>query len=588
MTQTKKDTGASSPNATYATGPGGLLNTPGMGEAPRKGRAKKAKVVNATLRTKATWSGAQANDLPDSAFLYVEPGGKKDGDGKTVPRSLRHFPYKNAQGGVDLPHLRNALARIPQANIPADKKASLTKRAQDLLKNANSKELDDSFVVFKQADGSYRWVIKSTNAYEDHDGEIVSQKSLADDCDYTDATEVYPVLRWWHLGDLRSGVDMGRGDFNALFGRFRVDSGTFNDAEIGQAVKEHAPQLAASVGFNHPKTEPDAEGVYHRVHVFEVSLLPRQNAANPFTAIDVLKENDMATYEEKAKELAALVGEQKAKELLTGLSEQQKQLDPLVKHKEEQPAPPAAPTLAPTDPLVALMTAVPAPVPAVTQKAAGTAAVPGQRGAMFSQMRKAGTYDEEKARGVQPAPPVKEPPAAQAAPAADQKPAMAAPTPPPATPAADAKDASADGLWPGDAGEGEPEPDGDEAGGEGEDEGVDISGMTVADLHAAIAAGLAEMILSSKELRDVVTKEIGAQLATVEATRTKEADTAKQRMLDLNKRVKALEGDADTQPGYRASREPTGVDERLKEAKPFIDPEMQKLAGLILSPVQGQ
>lgn len=87
---------------------------------------------------KAEWSTAYVNDLPDSAFLYVEPGGDKDGDGKTVPRRLRHFPYKNADGEVDLPHLRNAIARIPQAKVeglsPADKEA-LQRKARRLLED---------------------------------------------------------------------------------------------------------------------------------------------------------------------------------------------------------------------------------------------------------------------------------------------------------------------------------------------------------------------------------------------------------------------------------------------------------------------
>jgi HK97 family phage prohead protease len=83
---------------------------------------------------RAVWSTAYVNDLPDSAFLYVESGGKKDSEGKTTPRSLRHFPYKDANGNVDLPHLRNALARIPQSNLPAEVKAAATKKAEALLK----------------------------------------------------------------------------------------------------------------------------------------------------------------------------------------------------------------------------------------------------------------------------------------------------------------------------------------------------------------------------------------------------------------------------------------------------------------------
>ena len=64
---------------------------------------------------KATWSTAYINDLPDSAFLYIEPGGEKDENGRTVPRSLRHLPVRDAEGNVDLPHVRNALSRLGQS-----------------------------------------------------------------------------------------------------------------------------------------------------------------------------------------------------------------------------------------------------------------------------------------------------------------------------------------------------------------------------------------------------------------------------------------------------------------------------------------
>ena len=86
----------------------------------------------------AVWTTKYINDLPDSAFLYIEPGGKKDDEGKTVPRSLRHFPYKDKDGKVDLPHLRNAIARIPQSNLPEELKKSLQEKARKILQEANS------------------------------------------------------------------------------------------------------------------------------------------------------------------------------------------------------------------------------------------------------------------------------------------------------------------------------------------------------------------------------------------------------------------------------------------------------------------
>ena len=58
---------------------------------------------------KAAVSTKDQNDLPDSDFAYIEPGGKKDKDGKTTPRSLRHFPI------MDAAHVRNALARASQS-----------------------------------------------------------------------------------------------------------------------------------------------------------------------------------------------------------------------------------------------------------------------------------------------------------------------------------------------------------------------------------------------------------------------------------------------------------------------------------------
>jgi len=89
----------------------------------------------------AVWSTKFINDLPDSSFLYIKPGGKKDETGRTAPRTNRMFPYKDADGKVDLPHVRNALARIPRADIAAAIKARLTEKARAILKRTTEAEL---------------------------------------------------------------------------------------------------------------------------------------------------------------------------------------------------------------------------------------------------------------------------------------------------------------------------------------------------------------------------------------------------------------------------------------------------------------
>jgi HK97 family phage prohead protease len=73
-----------------------------MGEFPGTGTEHRAELKAKTI-----------NDLPDSAFAYIEPGGTKDEQGKTVPRSKRHFPIHDAA------HVRNALARAPQSPFGA-------------------------------------------------------------------------------------------------------------------------------------------------------------------------------------------------------------------------------------------------------------------------------------------------------------------------------------------------------------------------------------------------------------------------------------------------------------------------------------
>lgn len=74
--------------------------------------------------TRAEQSTATQNDLPDDAFAVISAGGKKDDEGKTTPRSLRHLPHHKADGSIDLPHLKelhkNALARVSQTDLSAE------------------------------------------------------------------------------------------------------------------------------------------------------------------------------------------------------------------------------------------------------------------------------------------------------------------------------------------------------------------------------------------------------------------------------------------------------------------------------------
>lgn len=85
------------------------------------------------------WSTSYVNDLPDSAFAYIAPGGNKDKDGKTTPRSKRYFPHHDATGKVDKTHVDNAAARIPDSTL-----ASAAKDKAEAHIEAHQKKLGEN------------------------------------------------------------------------------------------------------------------------------------------------------------------------------------------------------------------------------------------------------------------------------------------------------------------------------------------------------------------------------------------------------------------------------------------------------------
>lgn len=172
-------------------------------------------------------------------------------------------------------------------------------------------------MVFKQANGQSRWILLSTNSYQDRDGEIVTQKSQEADTERMTTTRNYGPLRLWHLGypdtstkEAGPGIDVGDCDYSQMFGRVRVESGTFRDERTAAAIKGRADQWAGSIGFFHPVDQPDRNGEYSDIYTFERSLLPRGRQSNYFAPLAaIVKENSMTTKDNKIKQLADLLGD---------------------------------------------------------------------------------------------------------------------------------------------------------------------------------------------------------------------------------------------------------------------------------------
>lgn len=184
-------------------------------------------------------------------------------------------------------------------------------------RQARRKPATKSFTVFKDASGAYRWVMRSTTAYRDRDGEIITTKALEADAERMTATGQYGPLRYWHIGqpdpfDLTApwgpGLDLGDCDYSIVIGRTSIESGTFKSAAIGRAFAASADDYEASPGFFHPPDQPNVAGEYNDIRRFERSTVPIKfgRASNLFTGMAVKEHRmDQATYEARVKAFMA-------------------------------------------------------------------------------------------------------------------------------------------------------------------------------------------------------------------------------------------------------------------------------------------
>jgi len=113
---------------------------------------------------KAIWTAAYINDLPDASFAYIESGGTKDKDNKTVPRSLRHLPYKDKDNKIDADHVRNALARLPITDISDEAKVTARRK---LVSAAKKVGVNVAETTKKSLDVPFECPFEITKTYED-------------------------------------------------------------------------------------------------------------------------------------------------------------------------------------------------------------------------------------------------------------------------------------------------------------------------------------------------------------------------------------------------------------------------------------
>lgn len=207
--------------------------------------------------------------------------------------------------------------------------------------------------VYKDANGNDRWLAVSSTAFRDRDKEIVSLAALQKDIDRTykaiaeGRLRNHGPLRFWHV----PGLDIGDCDYRVLAGRSLIESGTFRKKEYARLIR---PGDQMSLGFMHPISQPDANGIFTDIYSFERSITPAGRASNTLTRITV-KEVQMLTKEKQDEYLArggdlalleSLLAEQQTTEKAAeaaGVSYKEDATPPTVSTDAEQPAPDPAP-----------------------------------------------------------------------------------------------------------------------------------------------------------------------------------------------------------------------------------------------------
>ena len=192
----------------------------------------------------AEWSAAQVNDLPDSSFAFIEPGGKKDKDGKTFPRKLRHLPIKDASGKVDMPHLLVAMGRANQIKmrdgsmISPEKAKALRSHMRSMMKRGSHESVQPirvPVVVEISVGGSDAVPVAEV---------VESETSEHDDCDGNCPYEHAAVITE-SSGELISETFSGQIE-EALAGADNVYRVTLIEAGMSKNRNYWSPQLLQS------------------------------------------------------------------------------------------------------------------------------------------------------------------------------------------------------------------------------------------------------------------------------------------------------------------------------------------------------
>ena len=230
---------------------------------------------------------------------------------------------------------RGNKVQIPAGDLTAVKsrvrsawrKANPDKKPEDMPPGLKETS-DGMFTLFKDADGSWRFVVSATNKFEDKEGEIFSEAAHREFVSYVEDTKEFPEAWLWHT----PGSRVGQADFIDYVDGFLLLSGTFDKGM--EAVAEKLYDDRANIGISHGykylndgSKQARTEGVYPFYRMFEVTFLPLERESNPWTLFSLEKEEFMGLREDKKQWLIGKLGEERVSSIEGALGALGKELE---------------------------------------------------------------------------------------------------------------------------------------------------------------------------------------------------------------------------------------------------------------------
>lgn len=238
-------------------------------------------------------------------------------------------------------NVRAALSRVAKVLKEGGEPAEAMRGKLPEIKGAAKKfeiGMGKGLILEKDASGAWRAVMFPTNNFKDWDGEILSEKAHLEYVEWANKNmDLAPVFLTWHRAGTRREAQI---DFVGYENGFLIMSAPLTEKEAAGLLRA---QTVTDIGMSHGTFVLERDGgVINQYRMVEVSDLPLENAANPFTDFAILtKEANMDTK----KYLAEVLGsDELAEKYLARTETKQKELrDAGVKEAEKPAETPAAP-----------------------------------------------------------------------------------------------------------------------------------------------------------------------------------------------------------------------------------------------------